>query len=369
MATRDTFRPRCLPVEAWPSAFQEAWHRALNDDELFDATRVAHSWRRSTLNKTRKGFGVWISWNLERLPSIELTFPASNVTRKHVHAYVVELQSFCASYTVFCRAQELYDGIRIMEPEHDWSWLQCAVKKLRSRANPVRDKLTRLRPADVIERLGFDLMHGAETDPSLSRFKRALMFRDGFAIAFLIRRPLRLRNFADIKLHTHLVGENFSRITFLAAEMKGKRPFEAAFPPNLQQSLNHYLQVYRPYLLSLAAGSSTSAATSEGSPAIEPALWISREGRAVDPGALSKSIARRTRAAFGRDLTPHLFRDASVTTLIRDAPASALLTKTILSHSSIDVTFDHYNQAQMVESSRRYAEVVAALQRKGQGAD
>ena len=361
MATRDTFRPRCLPVEAWPTAFQEAWRRALNDDELFDTARVARSWRHSTLNKTRKGFGVWISWNLERLPSIESTVPVSNVTRKYVHAYIVELQSFCASNTVFCRAQELYDAIRIMEPDHDWSWLACAVKKLRSRAKPVREKLSRLKPADVVEKLGLDLMHRAEAESGISPFKRSLMFRDGLAIALLIRRPLRLRNFSNMKMHTHLVGEGFTRIVFSAAEMKGKRPFEAAFPANLQGALHRYLNAYRPHLLSLHA--------QDGSPGVEMALWISSEGRAVDPGAFSKSIARRTRAAFGRDLTPHLFRDASVTTLIRDAPASALLTKTILSHSSIDVTFDHYNQAQMVESSRRYAEVVAALQQKEQGAD
>jgi integrase/recombinase XerC len=224
----------------------------------------------------------------------------------------------------------------------------------------VRQKLSRLKPADVIEKLGLDLMHRAEAETGLSPFKRSLMFRDGLAIALLIRRPLRLRNFANMKMHTHLVGERFTRITFSAAEMKGKRPFEAAFPANLQNALHRYLKAYRPHLLSY---------DQEGSPGVDMALWISSEGRAVDPGAFSKAIAKRTRAAFGRDLTPHLFRDASVTTLIRDAPASALLTKTILGHSSIDVTFNHYNQAQMVESSRRYAEVMADLQQKGQGAD
>ena len=166
-----------------------------------------------------------------------------------------------------------------------------------------------------------------------------------------------MRNFANMKLHTHLVGEGFTRITFSAAEMKGKRPFEAAFPANLQGALHRYLKAYRPHLLSLHAHEGTAGA--------ELALWISSEGRAVDLGAFSKSIGKRTRVAFGRPLTPHLFRDASVTTLVRDAPASALLTRTILSHSSIDVTFEHYIQAHMVESSRRYADMVSVLQQKG----
>jgi integrase/recombinase XerC len=315
------------------------------------------------VDKTRKGLGVWISWTLARLPAAQSASPASQVTREHVRSYIVELQSFRAPNTVFCRAQELYDAIRVMEPDRDWSWLLCAVKKLRSRAKPVREKLPRLKPADIIERLGLDLMERAETEQGLSPFKRALMFRDGLAIAFLIRRPLRLRNFAGIRIGIHLVGDGLSKITLRPAEMKSKRPFEAAFPTNLQQPLCRYLQVYRPYLLSMG-----SAQTGAGGSLIrETALWVSREGRAVDPGAFSKSITRRTRAAFGRDLTPHLFRDASVTTLIRDAPASALLTKAILGHGSIDITYNHYNQAQMIESSRRHANLVAALQQHDSG--
>jgi integrase/recombinase XerC len=155
-----------------------------------------------------------------------------------------------------------------------------------------------------------------------------------------------------------LVGDGLNKITFRVTEMKSKRPFEAAFPGHLQRPLYRYLEHYRPYLLSLASASNVLGAPLTQ----ETALWISSEGRAVDPGAFSKSITRRTLAAFGRNLTPHFFRDASVTTLIRDAPDSALLTKTVLGHGSIDITYNHYNQAQMIESSRRHANLVAALQ-------
>ena len=253
-----------------------------------------------------------------------------------------------------------------MERERDWSWLLLAVKRLRSHARPVREKLPRLQPAEVVEKLGFDLMRRADNERDQSPFKRSLMFRDGLAIAFLIRRPLRLRNFAGIKIGTHLLGQDLANIAFPASEMKSKRPFEAAVPYNLRPLLHQYIEIYRSYLLSLApAKAEADLRTCDWT---RNALWISREGRAVDPGSFSKSIARRTRIAFGRDLTPHLFRDASVTTLVRDAPSSALLTKTILGHGSIDITNNHYNQAQTIDSSRRYAEALSRLMQRSEGA-
>jgi hypothetical protein len=344
------FQPHCLPIETWPSSYRSAWNRALQPEELFGPQQVALAWREASLIKTRKGFGVWISWIQQRLMNPNWKSPATLVTQDHVRAYVGELQSFCAPNTVFCRIQELYDGIRILAPAEDWSWLSRAVRKLRSKARPVREKLSRLKPADVIEKLGFELMSRADNEIGLGFFTRALLFRDGFAIALLIRRPFRLRNFAGIRIHIHLVGDGLGMMAFSSTEMKSKRSFEVAFPENLRDSLRRYLEVYRPFLLRMDSRQQNC-----------DALWISREGRAVDAGAFSKSIARRTKVAFGRDLTPHLFRDASVTTLVRDAPASALLTKTILGHSSIDVTNKHYNQALMIDSSRRYADVVETV--------
>ena len=135
-------------------------------------------------------------------------------------------------------------------------------------------------------------------------------------------------------------------------EMKGKRPFEADFPPALLAPLNFFLDVYRPYLLTLG---------SEGLPDAAGRLWISNEGRPMDDQSIRNAIKKRTRQAFGRDLTPHLFRDASVTSLIRDAPSSARLAKSILSHQTLEMTNKFYNQAQMVETSRRHAQLIEQL--------
>jgi len=137
-----------------------------------------------------------------------------------------------------------------------------------------------------------------------------------------------------------------------AEQMKGKRPFESSFPPNLIPALKIYLEIYRPYLLSLQYEKTSDPITG---------LWISIEGRAMADQSIRNAIKRRTRAAYGRDLTPHLFRDASVTTLVRDAPASAQLTKAILGHSTIETTNKHYNQARMVDASRRHTSLMEQL--------
>ena len=81
--------------------------------------------------------------------------------------------------------------------------------------------------------------------------------------------------------------------------------------------------------------------------------------------SISNMIKRRTVKAFGVDLCPHLFRDCAVTSMVRDAPASARLTRDLLGHASLDVANKHYNQALMVDASRRYTTTIESLLERG----
>ena len=71
---------------------------------------------------------------------------------------------------------------------------------------------------------------------------------------------------------------------------------------------------------------------------------------------MHNAIRRRTREAFGAPIPPHWFRDAAVTFLVRDEPASARLAGSILGHSSPEIANRHYNQALMIDSARRHVE-------------
>lgn len=349
----EQFIPHCIVVGDWPQAWREAWQSAFADDDLFGSPKPASGWRPASIEKTRKGFGVFLSWCQQS--GIDTDGPMTVlVTEPRAKAYIETLQGCSASYSVYCRVQELYDALRIMAPQQSYPWLMAAVRRLRAQAQPVRDKLGRLRPAAELADYGAALMDEAESDASLAMFKRALAYRDGLIIELLIHRPFRLKNFASITLGKELLlDDGGAQLVFTAEQTKGKRSEEAAFPAALIGPLRRYLSVYRPYLLGLASDQDKAQG--------ENALWISREGSRLAEVSLRNTVKRRTKARFGRDLTPHLFRDASVTSLVRDAPESALLTRGILMQSSIDITNRHYNQACMIHSSRRHSDLLGEL--------
>jgi site-specific recombinase XerD len=138
---------------------------------------------------------------------------------------------------------------------------------------------------------------------------------------------------------------------FRASEVKSKRPMDVHFPQPLLWALKRYVEHYRPILLSesdKAKGINTNA------------LWISRDGTALTEGPLHNAIRRRTREAFGAPIPPHWFRDCAVTRLVRDEPAAARLTGSILGHANPDIATKHYNQALMIDSARRHAAVIGS---------
>lgn len=352
--TASPFKASYLPADRWPQPIQQQWAEAFRAADLFDEPKPALVWRRTTVRKNRNAFGAFVSWTIYDGSFDPDATCEEFVTAIRIRGFLEDLKaSTYASNTILCHLQGLYDCARVMDPDADWAWLLNAVKRIRSRARPVRNKLQRLQPAQKLAVLGQELMDQAETDKDLTFYKRALMYRDGLMIATMIHRPLRLNNFASLSLGTSLLlHKSGATLVFPADQMKGKRPFEASFPPNLIPALKIYLEIYRPYLLSL-----------QHEPISDPitGLWISNEGRAMADQSIRNAIKRRTRIAYGCDLTPHLFRDASVTTLVRDAPASAQLTKAILGHSTIETTNKHYNQAKMVDASRRHTSLMEHL--------
>jgi integrase/recombinase XerD len=348
------FKNRYIPVDQWPLACQQQWQAACTEADIFQKRKPATQWRKATIRKNVCGLGSLISWIIHTQNFRSNADVSEIVIRDHIAGFVKELrEADYASNTIFNHVQGIHDCAKVMDPTQDWSWLLNAVKKLRSKAKPTRNKLKRLQPAQKLDLLGCKLMDEAETNAKLTFYKRALMFRDGLMISLLIHRPLRLGNFASVDIGGRLTLYAKSAVfSFPAEEMKSKRPFEAHFPKKYVSALTVYLEVYRPYLLSLRH---------EDAPADVSGLWVSNEGRQLADQSLRNAIKKRTAKEFGLDLTPHLFRDSSVTTLVRDAPESARLTRPILGHSTIEVTNKHYNQAQMVDASRRHLNLMEQL--------
>jgi integrase/recombinase XerD len=202
----------------------------------------------------------------------------------------------------------------------------------------------------VLAQLGKRLMQQAESSvrPPLSR---ATLFRDGLMIALLAYRPLRLSNLAMIKIGRHLIPQTAAyRLYFSGSEMKGKQPFDAMIPPALVPDLDRYIDHYRPILLTRGG---------RQDPPVTDYLWISDISTPLDPKSIPQRIKKHTRAAFGKHIWPHLFRDCAATSIAVEDPSNARSIKDILVHRRLATSEKHYNQARGLEASRRYQRLVA----------
>ena len=81
----------------------------------------------------------------------------------------------------------------------------------------------------------------------------------------------------------------------------------------------------------------------------------------MNPLSIPNRIKKHTRAAFGRDLSVHLFRDCAATTIAVDDPKHVRSIMPILGHASMAVSEKHYNQARSLEASRRYQKILDEL--------
>ena len=162
----------CRPVEYWPEPDQAAWRKALQEIDPFGSGTPAAEWSERSRTKTARGYGRWLSWLSEKGQLDPHQTPDDRVTPPRVRNYVADLARSDSDFTVVCRVQELYDAIRVMEPDRVWGWLRQMYSALRARSVPSRDKRVRMQPAGELVKLGKELMRRAEAasaKPSLTR--------------------------------------------------------------------------------------------------------------------------------------------------------------------------------------------------------
>jgi integrase/recombinase XerD len=282
--------------------------------------------------------------------------PAARISRERLRAYAAELRATVAPFTVAARIEQVGHALRAMAPAGDWRWVQRAADRLRAQAVSVRDKRGRLQPPEALVTLGMALMARTDDPASGPPADRAVACRDGLMIALLALRPMRERNLASILCGRHLVrrGEDWW-LVFPAGETKtGRRTgqgLEVPFPADLAPALRRYLDIYRPVLLARGQRRALSVA----------ALWVSRHGSQMGTAAIRHQVSQRTAAAFGKPLSPHLFRDAAATGLAISAPAEMDLVQPLLGHATRATSEQHYNLAGSLEAGHRYETTITAL--------
>jgi integrase len=346
-----------MPIAEWPALDLQAWEAGLRSGTPFEPGGPAASWADATRETVQNGYGRWLTWlKCHDLldPSVP---PADRITKERLAAYESDLRSQVADFTVFTRVQQVGDALRAMVPDKDWRWILRAAHRIRSLATPARDKRSRLQSPDRLIDLGMQLMAEAESRPERSLLQRALTYRDGLIIAFLAYRPVRARTLTAISLGQQLISRGGSWwLIFGPEDTKTRQRLEFPFPAELVPQLECYLAVHRPALLS-RGGRRPTASTQ--------ALWVSQDCGPMGQAAISYWIHRRTKAAFGKTLGPHMFRDAAATAIAIFDPEHVLIIKSILGHATITTSEKHYNMARGLEAGRRYYQTIRGLRRQG----
>ena len=351
MTTADEIR--CLPIDAWPAPDRTRWEAATAPGDLLDPGGPLSSLAARTLRGIAQSYGRWLTWHDGHGRLGSAVHPALRVTPEHLTAYVAELQQRNAPYTVCNRIRDLLLAMRGMAPAYDWTFLERAHARLRAQAQAAGDKRQRLRAIAELFDLGLRLMQDAERADRLAPVKRAARFRDGLMVALLAARPLRLGNFAAVRLGHHLIQTDGGwMLRFEAAETKQRRPISVSVPASLVPWLERYLEHHRPVLVARINGRSRGR---------HDGLWVSQFGTQVTAKAIHKMICRITQAAFGRPVNPHLFRNCAATSIALEDPEHVRMAATILGHVSFATTERHYNQARSVEAARHFQGVIGNL--------
>lgn len=331
-----------LSFTDWPATDRVAWHAAIAEGDLFDGRGPAAHWRPASRSHAMNGYARWLAW-LVQLESRGLhEAPADRVTEARLRYYVAELQAILSASSAWNALKGMYDALRVMVPDHDWTWLKQLKADLERRV-PSRDCRDRIIDVTRIYNLGLDLMEAADLEHGGHR--AWLEYRDGLIIALLAVRPLRRRNLSGMRVDRHLVRiDSRFVIVFDESETKTGEPIEFVLPKALYPQMAVYLEQVRPCF--------PRANEHDG-------VWASSKGGPMSGEAIYEQARKRTRAAFGVAVNLHQFRHNLATFIAYEFPGHVGVAAGMLQHRDYRTTERHYVRARSVMSGRTYQDVVA----------
>jgi integrase len=319
----------------------------------FEDAGLATRWSAATRRKTACGYGRFLFWLLERGELDVTADPAARITHERLTSYLEDLRSANRGHTIHNRIQELGDAMRVLVPDHDWSFIRRAAARLRADAVPARDKRGRLPPIAEIVAQGYRMMARAERPGARSELARAALYRDGLLLVFLAYHPLRLRNLSSLRIGRHLFDHGDRIVLCIAApETKARSPIEQELGSRLSCAVRRYIDRYRPVLL--RARGRWHAPTGD-------ALWVSRDGSPCSAQTFCNIIKKYAAGPDGRPLSPHLFRSMAATSVATEALGAVDLIPAILTHRSHRTGEQYYNLADSLDASRAFNAALDAV--------
>ena len=233
----------------------------------------------------------------------------------------------------------------------EWYLLQKDENDLALLAEP-EDKTDRLVLADRLLEAGLTLIEEAERFASTPT-QRARGFRNGLMIALLALHPLRIKNFATLR-----IGQSIRKIGghwWLIIEFKQtktRRRDERRVPEFMTEIIERYVDRYRPILLKKNMQ--------------ESAFWISStRGVQFTIKNMATLISKITEQTLGVDVSPHLFRMAAATTAAVYGTSAPYLASGVLGHRDERITEEYYNRARSLHASAILSEIIEVCKTNG----
>src|SRR5260221_10863130 len=251
-----------------------------------------------TLNDLARRYGYFLDCMNRRGLLDPNKAAGGHVTPENVDAYLAELRVRVGSVTVQQSIYKLRRACELIDPARDLSWLADIERDLAMDMRP-RSKTNRWVLTEVLVEAGLALITEAENSRKMSKLAQARQVRNGLMVAVLAMHPIRLKNFAALKIGRNLVEIKGSWwIVLSASETKEDRPDERRIDDLLQPALDRYHRKYRPVL----AGTDQSTIA---------ALWLSsNDGAPMSYDGVARAITDTTRSTVGVAVSPHLFRTA-----------------------------------------------------------
>jgi integrase/recombinase XerD len=314
--------------------------------DFFADDAYASHWRPKTRYQALTAYGRWLAFLARREPDALQREPGTRASPALLAAYIDALSQRVTAMSVVAEINHLRHALRAVAPALDQAWIAQLQQRWTKQARP-REKRSKMIDARRIYAVGVMLMREATSEPD--SLKAARDYRDGFLIALLITRPLRRMNLTQLEFGKHVMPEGDGRALVLDhGTTKSGEPLEFRIRDDLVGYLLQYIKVYRPRFP--GAGQHSE-------------LWPSSKDGRLGAEAIYDLVCRRTRAAFGWEISPHLFRSIAVTTIARDAPDKIGVAGDLLGHANLDTTDRYYKQSRTIDASRHHSRLITALRR------
>jgi hypothetical protein len=254
MSKDRSFR-RHLSFKDWPASDVAAWNIAIAEGDILDGQGPAAHWAVATKRTNCQHYSRWLGYLVQDGGMAIGSAPEDRVTTDTVKAYVAHLRSELAPRTVVSSLVGLKVMMKAMAPRSNWRWLADSCNALNRSSKPKNLKTSRMRPTGEVYATAITELDRLLATPLARRIDR-VAYRDALMLAMMAARPLRLKNFTNIRIGKHLLHQATAWVILIPGEeTKNGQTLEYALPSSLnqipaglpRQSAGELLQcVYRP---------------------------------------------------------------------------------------------------------------------------